>query len=190
MQGPTTEIHPSMSYRCRARLFSFPNKRVLVSQPNFICMPLPHFRSVTDRCAMAALDLAKLKPPQRGLFQYVKVHTVRTIMADTDKYLVSSPGLTVGEDGTQVVKRLLLTTFGRLVLVSPGKYEGSLTYTVGHFPLFPLLRIAPSWRTTAPTCSAHSGRDRGLSKNRSLLARLPRTSRGTRTDRWDMATSR
>ena len=164
--------------------------RLLVSRLYFICMAVPHFSSVTDRCAMAALDLAKLKPPQRGLFQYVKVHTVRTIMADTDKYLVSSPGLTVGEDGTQVVKRLLLTTFGRLVLVSPGKYEGSLTYTVRHFPPFPLLRIAPRWRTMAPPCSALIGRDRGLSKTRSLLARLSTTSRRTRTNRWDMATSR
>ena len=87
---------------------------------------------------MAALDPAQLKAPQRGLFEYVKIHTVRTIMADTSKYLVASPGLTVGEDGTQVAKRLLLTTFGRLTLVSPGKYEGTLTYTVSHLPLFPL----------------------------------------------------
>ena len=87
---------------------------------------------------MAAQGLAQLKPPERGLFDYVKVHTVRTIMADTGKYTVTSPGLTVGDDGTQVVRRLLLTTFGRLTLASPGKYDGTFNYTVRNFPLFRL----------------------------------------------------
>ena len=86
--------------------------------------------SVTDLCTMAALDKTQLKAPERGLFEYVKVHAIRTIIADTSKYLAASPGLTLGEDGIQVQRRLLLTTFGRLTLASPGKYEGTLTYTV------------------------------------------------------------
>ena len=86
--------------------------------------------SLTDLCTMAALDKTQLKAPERGLFEYIKVHAIRTIIGDTSKYLAASPGLTVGEDGTQVERHLLLTTFGRLTLVSPGKYEGTLTYTV------------------------------------------------------------
>ena len=79
---------------------------------------------------MATLVKTQLKAPEKGMFEYVKVHTIRTIMADSSKYLAASPGLIQGEDGTQVQGRLLLTTFGRLTLTSPGKYEGTLTYTV------------------------------------------------------------
>ena len=79
---------------------------------------------------MATPVKTQLKAPEKGMFEYVKVHTIRTIMADTSKYLAASPGLIQGEDGTQVQGRLLLSTFGRLTLTSPGKYEGTLTYTV------------------------------------------------------------
>ena len=79
---------------------------------------------------MATLVKTQLKAPEKGMFEYVKVHTIRTIMADTSKYLAASPGLTLREDGTQVKGHFLLITFGRLTLTSPAKYEGTLTYTV------------------------------------------------------------
>ena len=47
---------------------------------------------------MATLDKTQLKAPEKGLFEYVKVHAICTIMADTSKYLAASPGLTLGED--------------------------------------------------------------------------------------------